>query len=615
MRKLWLRSLALSLGLVATGAQAQEVAWKSSAPSQPGKPIAVATSRPAQPEAPASVAVSSAPVATLGRPQVIARSSIRDENVQPASFAPKRDPLAPVIRGSSPEVGSSRPLPPGPSIEMTAMPTPGYSYWKRADGVMASAASRNGTETAAPPTLGNSSILIAPTPSSAPMNAPGFGLAPNVVASTPGNAFPAPTVISGPGLNGPISSMPCGNDGCKPMAQAVWGGGAINNGEPRFTLGFESLFWWITDDKSPALVNSAPVGTPLAATAFTSVLVGGSNNPFAADGFVGMRLRATYWFSDDHLWGVDGSAFLLPEQQDNIYLQSTGTPVQIGRPFVDFAPTIIVPGPVVNGVPTTRVVANPNFGGPASEIIAGTEGGRTAVGDVSIMHRTSLWGFDANLRRNLWLGDMMTSDVFFGYRQLGLDESLTITERVLTTQNQAGGVPIAGTVSTIRDQFSVTSRFYGGQIGLDNQFRFGDFSIGIRGSIALGCTQQTLDITGSRTTVVPPNTTVVTQGGLLALQGTNIGGRSRNMFSVVPEVGLTVGYDLYDWLRVSAGYNFLYWNNVVRAGEQVDPRVNVNFLPDADPRLRNTGQRVPAQLFPNSDFFAHGVTFGLELRY
>src|SRR5258707_15891335 len=57
MRRLWIRSLALSLGLVApTAVQAQEALWRApqahpSGPAAPpvalGKPIAIATSKPA----------------------------------------------------------------------------------------------------------------------------------------------------------------------------------------------------------------------------------------------------------------------------------------------------------------------------------------------------------------------------------------------------------------------------------------------------------------------------------------------------------------------------------------------------------------------------------------
>ena len=103
-------------------------------------------------------------------------------------------------------------------------------------------------------------------------------------------------------------------------------------------------------------------------------------------------------------------------------------------------------------------------------------------------------------------------------------------------------------------------------------------------------------------------------GGLLALNNTNIGSNSRKMFGVIPEVGATIGYDVFDWWRVYAGYNFLYWNSVARPGEQVNLNVNRNFQPFA-PGVANPGPRQPAFQFNSTDVYVHGVSFGMEFRY
>jgi hypothetical protein len=80
---------------------------------------------------------------------------------------------------------------------------------------------------------------------------------------------------------------------------------------------------------------------------------------------------------------------------------------------------------------------------------------------------------------------------------------------------------------------------------------------------------------------------------------------------VVPEVGVTLGYQFNDHIRAFAGYNFLYWNNVARAGNQVDTSVNTNLLA---PPLGGGPSR-PAFSFNGSEFWAQGVTFGIEFRY
>ena len=47
----------------------------------------------------------------------------------------------------------------------------------------------------------------------------------------------------------------------------------------------------------------------------------------------------------------------------------------------------------------------------------------------------------------------------------------------------------------------------------------------------------------------------------------NIGHYSRDQFSVVPEVGLNVGYQLTRHVSLSAGYTCIYWSNVHTAPE------------------------------------------------
>jgi hypothetical protein len=107
-------------------------------------------------------------------------------------------------------------------------------------------------------------------------------------------------------------------------------------------------------------------------------------------------------------------------------------------------------------------------------------------------------------------------------------------------------------------------------------------------------------------------TSAVRQGGLLT-QPTNIGERDRNVFSVVPEIGVNVGYQVTDGLRVFAGYSFMYWTNVVRPGDQVDRVVNVTQLPGSP--VPFSGPARPAFSWNDTDFWAQGFNLGLEMRY
>ena len=116
----------------------------------------------------------------------------------------------------------------------------------------------------------------------------------------------------------------------------------------------------------------------------------------------------------------------------------------------------------------------------------------------------------------------------------------------------------------------------------------------------------------------PGQAPLVFRGGLLAT-GPNLGNFSQTAFSVVPEVTLNVGYQLTPTLRAYVGYNFLYWTNVIRPGDQIDRVVDLSFVPNS--QLANgqpvpfSGVARPRAAFSESDLWVQGVQFGAELRW
>jgi hypothetical protein len=130
-------------------------------------------------------------------------------------------------------------------------------------------------------------------------------------------------------------------------------------------------------------------------------------------------------------------------------------------------------------------------------------------------------------------------------------------------------------------------------------------------------TRQTIDINGGQSELRANGQVVNSVGGLLALPS-NIGTESRDRFAVVPEVGVSLGYSVTDRLRVSVGYNFLYWSSVVRPGDQINRNLDVLQIPNfgipagaAVP----TNPTQPVRQFNTTDFWAHGLTFGVEIRF
>lgn len=62
---------------------------------------------------------------------------------------------------------------------------------------------------------------------------------------------------------------------------------------------------------------------------------------------------------------------------------------------------------------------------------------------------------------------------------------------------------------------------------------------------------------------------------------------------------------------MSVGYSALYFPQVVRAAEQIDPVVNANLLPPAI----GGGPARPAPILEKTGACLQGLTLGVEVRY
>src|SRR5262249_6508363 len=174
------------------------------------------------------------------------------------------------------------------------------------------------------------------------------------------------------------------------------------------------------------------------------------------------------------------------------------------------------------------------------------------AGRVDITGYSFLWGAELNYRRKLCRDCTGHLDMLIGFRYLNLSEQLQITEH-FGDPNQ----PIGGTnnvVGTLTDQFTTTNHFFGGQVGIAGERRWGRWEVDGAAKVALGYTYQPVPIfgqqvvTASNPALVPPVPPGVYNGGLLALP-TNIGTWYAGTFSVVPEVNLNVGYYLTPRLK------------------------------------------------------------------
>jgi hypothetical protein len=194
-------------------------------------------------------------------------------------------------------------------------------------------------------------------------------------------------------------------------------------------------------------------------------------------------------------------------------------------------------------------------------------------------------------------------DVLAGYRFLRLDDELDIVESLVSV-----GESTPGGAFLLRDQFATENEFHGFDMGTSMSWCKGCWSLDVLSKLAIGSTRSRIDIAGS-TIITEQGQSETFEGGLLA-QRTNIGQRAFDEFAVVPELGVTVGYQLNPCWRLTMGYTFLYWSRVARAGDQIDRDINTGLLPPEEEPVE-THLR-PAFNLTYTDFWAQGLTAGIE---
>jgi hypothetical protein len=367
-----------------------------------------------------------------------------------------------------------------------------------------------------------------------------------------------------------------------PVRERLAGGLTSGSPDDLCFVEAEYLMWWGNRPRIPVLATTGPGPGPsfLGRPGTTNLFGPGTFGPSFRDGF---RVRAGGWLDDCSGHGVDGSFFFLGRRGE-------------GRAFEGF-PVLV------------RPIFAPNFNAEFGEVVALPDLSR---GSLTVNTDTFLWGADANYRCATCRTCDRTTAWFAGYRHLNLAESLVMTEFITATGPLAND-PL-GTRVEVQDAFRTYNRFHGGQVGWLAERRAGAWEVSLRMSVALGVNVQTLEIDGFQRRTRPGQPTESFRGGLLAA-GPNLGSFTSTRFSVIPEATASLGYSVTPNLQLTVGYNFLYWNNVIRPGDQIDPVVDVTFVPNPPAGVRPSGQNRPQPPFRQSDFWVQGITLGARLRW
>jgi hypothetical protein len=354
----------------------------------------------------------------------------------------------------------------------------------------------------------------------------------------------------------------------------------------RFYVGGEYLLWWLQGQQVPVLATTSnPSDFGILGAPSTQVLFGG--NGINTGPFSGGRFWAGYWLDCNATKGVEIVGFFLGQRSANFSVNSINTPL-IGRPFFD----------VNSGQEFSQLTALPGV----------------TAGALTINAPTNLWGLGANYVCALCCGCNYRIAALAGFRNINLDEGLNIQEDIqgLPTAPQ----PFTNQTITVMDSFRTQNHFYGGNVGVRAWWYRGRWSVMGSAQVALGDNAQILDINGSQRFVSPTGNVQNFTGGLLALPS-NIGHFSNNAFSVVPEVGINLGYQILPAVRAFVGYNFLYWSNVIRPGTSIDRNLDVTQIPNfpLNPAPQPVAGQHPAPEFHQVGFWAQGLTFGLQFTY
>jgi hypothetical protein len=270
-----------------------------------------------------------------------------------------------------------------------------------------------------------------------------------------------------------------------------------------------------------------------------------------------------------------------------------------------------------NGNP---VIARPEFntaaGGERSFL---TSFPGVLAGSTSVESRSTLWGYEVNGRYSICPSDGVLIDGLIGYRQARLDEKITITDQLtpLIPGNLTflGGNNFVNPPGTIGDQdlFGTANIFYGVNLGVRARWLWDWGYLNVYAKTAVGVTSERVSIQGS-TSLLTPTGTTSTPGGILALPS-NIGNYHQSEFSVIPEVGFTFAYNPIDHVRLTAGYSFTYWSNVVRPGDQINNHINPALVPTDVGFGTATGGSGPTFAFHETSFWWHTLNAGVEFYY
>lgn len=315
---------------------------------------------------------------------------------------------------------------------------------------------------------------------------------------------------------------------------------------------FEYLAWQSKGVSLPPLVTTGPPGgMGVIGDPGTTILFG--NQQVQDNLRSGGRLNLGYWFTPEHERGVELHLMWIDGQNLDQFADGALFPI-LAIPFLDAA----------------------NADTPAATLIS--DPGTLDNGSVLVRSQSEFFGLEVLGRRMIRCGDESRLDFVAGYRFARLFDSLRV-DAAFTDANVMDNL--------ISDAFVSKNDFHGGEIGLVHRWWNCCWATQVFGKAAFGETHTVTTIDGSTLIGAGP----ATPGGVFA-RPSNIGDFTQEQFSVLAELGARVEYAVTPQLRLTLGYNYLYWSRVARVPDSLD----------------GTGGAAPTFDFVNTDFWSQGLS-------
>lgn len=342
------------------------------------------------------------------------------------------------------------------------------------------------------------------------------------------------------------------------------------------------LLWWFDGMATPPLATTNDLGNaPILGDAGTRVVYGGE---ILTDARNGAQFTIGAWLDDRRDLAIEGDWMFFGNENDAYSFSDPTATSLLGRPFYNTATDaqdaqiISQPGAAAGSFGVSARSEFESFGLRARTGVGCHELG--GGGGCSCPSCTSGRGPLGGMRQPA--PAISRVDFIAGYRYFSLEEQLAFSENV---------APVTPPVSRfMNESFDTSNAFHGADLGYVYDLRSNRWNLELSGKVAVGGTRQRVIVNGTTTTGG-----ATTTGGLLTPAG-QVGYYSRDRFSVVPELAARASYRLTDQLSVSAAYSLLYWANVVRPGDVIDPTS-------------------PTFDWQETSLWAHGLNFGLDYNY